>query len=148
MARCRIAYSFYSWETPDHLPGALSGGEKQWVALARALALQPLVLIADEPTGSLDARSAEAVIRLLRQLATEDQRTVLTASHEQRIKSVASRMLQCEDGRVGELATTSGKSNSKLRRDGRNVFPDPHSRSTSQRRCVALLEIRDQQKGC
>ena len=111
VVRCRIAYPFYSWETSDHLPGVLSGGEKPWVALARALALQPLVLIADEPTGSLDARSGEAVIRLLRQLATEDQRNVLSASHDQRIKSVASRMLQCEDGRVGELATTSGKSN-------------------------------------
>ena len=94
-----------------HLPNALSGGEKQRVALARALALQPPLLIADEPTGSLDSHSGEEVIRLLRQLVDEERRTVLIASHDQRIKSVASRVLQCEDGRLVELATTNRKSN-------------------------------------
>lgn len=94
----------------NHLPSALSGGEKQRVALARALALQPPLLIADEPTGSLDSHSGEEVICLLRQLVNEEQRTVLIASHDQRIRSIASRVLQCEDGRLAELATTSRKS--------------------------------------
>jgi len=85
-----------------HLPADLSGGEKQRVALARALALRPPLLIADEPTGSLDSRSGEDVIRLLHRLVDEEQRTVLIASHDQRIIPVASRVLHCEDGRLGE----------------------------------------------
>lgn len=85
-----------------HLPVQLSGGEKQRVALARALALQPPIIIADEPTGSLDSHSGEAVIRLLRQLVDEDGRTVLVASHDPRLINVATRVLHCEDGRVRE----------------------------------------------
>lgn len=83
-----------------HLPADLSGGEKQRVALARALALDPPLLIADEPTGSLDSRSGEEVIRLFRRLVDEERRTVLIASHDQRIVPVASRVLRCEDGRL------------------------------------------------
>jgi putative ABC transport system ATP-binding protein len=85
-----------------HLPAELSGGEKQRVALARALALRPPLLIADEPTGSLDSRSGEEVIRLLRRLVDEEQQTVLVASHDQRIVPVASRVLRCEDGQLVE----------------------------------------------
>lgn len=83
-----------------HLPADLSGGEKQRVALARALALSPPLLIADEPTGSLDSCNAEEVILLLRRLVDEERRTVLVASHDQRIIPVASRVLHCRDGRV------------------------------------------------
>lgn len=86
-----------------HLPRMLSGGEQQRVALARALALRPPVVIADEPTGSLDSRSGEHVIRLLRQLVDEEQRTVIVASHDLRIQQVASRVFRCEDGHLEEL---------------------------------------------
>lgn len=89
-----------------HLPAELSGGEKQRVALARALALDPPLLIADEPTGSLDSRSGEEVIRLLRQLVDEEHHTVLIASHDQRIIPVASRVLRCEDGRLVEVSSS------------------------------------------
>ncbi len=90
-----------------HLPAELSGGEKQRVALARALALDPPLLIADEPTGSLDSRSGEEVIRLLRQLVDEEHHhTVLIASHDQRIIPVASRVLRCEDGRLVEVRSS------------------------------------------
>lgn len=85
-----------------HLPAQLSGGEKQRVALARALALQPPIIIADEPTGSLDSQNGEEVIRLLRQLVDEEGRTVLVASHDPRLINVATRVLRCEDGRVRE----------------------------------------------
>ena len=84
----------------SHCPRDLSGGEKQRVALARALALRPPVIIADEPTGSLDSRNGEEVIRLLRQLVDDEQRTVLVASHDQRIMQVATRILHCEDGHL------------------------------------------------
>jgi putative ABC transport system ATP-binding protein len=86
-----------------HLPAELSGGEKQRVALARALALDPPLLIADEPTGSLDSRSGEEVIGLLRRLVDEERRTVLIASHDQRIVPVASRVLRCEDGQLSAV---------------------------------------------
>jgi putative ABC transport system ATP-binding protein len=86
----------------SHLPAELSGGEKQRVALARALALRPPLLIADEPTGSLDSRSGEEVICLFRRLVDEEGHTVLIASHDQRIVPVASRVLRCEDGRLRE----------------------------------------------
>jgi putative ABC transport system ATP-binding protein len=86
----------------SHLPADLSGGEKQRVALARALALHPPLLIADEPTGSLDSHTGEEVIRLLRRLVDEEGQTVLIASHDQRIVPVASRVLYCEDGQLKE----------------------------------------------
>jgi putative ABC transport system ATP-binding protein len=89
----------------SHLPEQLSGGEKQRVALARALALRPPLLIADEPTGSLDSHSGEDVIQLLRQLVDEEQRTVLVASHDQRIVPVASRVFRCEDGRLEKVSS-------------------------------------------
>lgn len=85
-----------------HIPAHLSGGEKQRVALARALALQPSLVIADEPTGSLDSHLGEEVIRLLRQLVDEEGRTVLVASHDPRLIKVATRVLRCEDGKVRE----------------------------------------------
>jgi putative ABC transport system ATP-binding protein len=85
-----------------HLPAQLSGGEKQRVALARALALQPPIIIADEPTGSLDSRTGEEVIRLLRQLSDQEGRTVIVASHDPRLIPVATRVLHCEDGRLQE----------------------------------------------
>jgi putative ABC transport system ATP-binding protein len=67
--------------------------------------LDPPLLIADEPTGSLDSRSGEEVIRLLRQLVDEEHHTVLIASHDQRIIPIASRVLQCEDGRLVEVSS-------------------------------------------
>jgi putative ABC transport system ATP-binding protein len=85
-----------------HLPAQLSGGEKQRVALARALAFRPPIIIADEPTGSLDSQRGEEVIRLLRQLVDEENRTVLVASHDPRLVPVATRVLHCEDGRIRE----------------------------------------------
>lgn len=87
----------------QHLPRMLSGGEQQRVALARALALQPPVVIADEPTGSLDSHSGEQVIHLLRQLVDKEQRTIIVASHDLRIQQAASRVFRCEDGHLEEL---------------------------------------------
>jgi len=92
-----------------HRPSDLSGGEKQRVALARALALRPPLVIADEPTGSLDSRNGEEIIRLLRRLVEDEQRTVLVASHDQRIAQVATRVLHCEDGHLVELEASASR---------------------------------------
>jgi putative ABC transport system ATP-binding protein len=81
------------------LPGRLSGGERQRVAIARALLSRPALLLADEPTGNLDARSGEAVIQLFSDMR-KDGMTVLVVTHEERVSAAAGRVLHLEDGRL------------------------------------------------
>jgi putative ABC transport system ATP-binding protein len=85
-------------------PEQLSGGEKQRVAIARALANDPPLILADEPTANLDSGHGREIARLLRQLATDDQRSVIIVSHDSRLKEIADRVLWLEDGRFAELA--------------------------------------------
>jgi putative ABC transport system ATP-binding protein len=86
-------------------PEQLSGGEKQRVAIARALANDPPVILADEPTANLDSAIGRQVARLLRQLATQDQRAVVIVSHDTRLEEIADRVLWLEDGTFRELDT-------------------------------------------
>jgi putative ABC transport system ATP-binding protein len=81
-----------------HRPEALSGGEQQRVAIARALLYRPPVLLADEPTGNLDSRSAALVWRLLRELAAEQEMTVLMVTHEPEAASYCRRIFVVGDG--------------------------------------------------
>ena len=85
-------------------PDQLSGGEKQRVAVARALANDPTVVLADEPTANLDSGHGREIARLLQELATEDGRSVVIVSHDQRLKEIADRVLWLEDGQFRELA--------------------------------------------
>lgn len=80
------------------LPRDLSGGQKQRVAIARALANAPALIMADEPTAALDSQSGQAVIELLRKLATDAGHTVLMVTHDPRIQSVADCVVHLEDG--------------------------------------------------
>jgi len=82
----------------NHKPGNLSGGQKQRVAIARALAGNPRLILADEPTASLDSNSGHSVICLLRQLAKEEGCTVLMVTHDPRLVDVADRVAYLEDG--------------------------------------------------
>ncbi|MBV9973224.1 MAG: ABC transporter ATP-binding protein [Candidatus Eremiobacteraeota bacterium] len=84
----------------DRLPRDLSGGEKQRIAIARALVAEPDVVMADEPTSALDAENGLAVTGLLRELARERGTTVLIASHDMRIAPFANRVVQLNDGRL------------------------------------------------
>jgi putative ABC transport system ATP-binding protein len=86
-------------------PEQLSGGEKQRVAIARALANDPPVILADEPTANLDSAGGRQIARLLRQLATEDDRAVVIVTHDTRLEEIANRVLWLEDGTFRELAT-------------------------------------------
>ena len=85
-----------------HKPGELSGGEMQRTAIARALIAEPQILLADEPTGNLDAASAKEVIQLLRQLCTLHRLTVIMVTHDQNIAAVADRTVQMVDGVIVE----------------------------------------------
>ena len=80
-------------------PAALSGGERQRVAIARALVARPPLLLADEPTGNLDARTGEGVISLFRELHAEGM-TLLIVTHEARVSHSATRVLVLRDGRL------------------------------------------------
>ena len=82
-----------------HLPSQLSGGQQQRVAVARALAGQPAVLLADEPTGNLDSRNGEAVMNLLTELHAGGS-TIVMVTHDTRFARHARRTLQLFDGRV------------------------------------------------
>ena len=83
----------------DKLPSTLSGGQQQRAAIARALANDPRIVIADEPTGNLDSATARAVLALFRELASRGT-TVVIATHEREIGSVADRVVELADGRV------------------------------------------------
>ena len=84
----------------DFLPEKLSGGEKQRVSIARALANRPRVLLADEPTANLDSKLGKEVAELLRRAASRTGAAVLMVSHDARIVDAADRLLLMEDGRL------------------------------------------------
>lgn len=85
-------------------PSQMSGGEQQRVAVARALANDPPVLLADEPTANLDASRGRDLARLLRQLADEDDRSIVIVSHDDRLREIADRVLWLEDGQFRHVA--------------------------------------------
>ncbi len=82
------------------LPHDLSGGQKQRVAIARALAAKPKLLLADEPTASLDSVTGKEIVSLLKKLALEQSCSVLMVTHDPRILDVADRLLKMEDGKL------------------------------------------------
>jgi lipoprotein-releasing system ATP-binding protein len=90
-----------------HRSGELSGGEQQRVALARALIAGPKLLLADEPTGDLDAKTAEAVFELIARLHREHQLTSIIATHYLSFARRCQRVLRLERGRVEEIEPQS-----------------------------------------
>ncbi|MDX2294571.1 MULTISPECIES: ABC transporter ATP-binding protein [Streptomyces] len=83
-------------------PGELSGGQQQRVAIARALANRPALLIADEPTGQLDAETGLAVMELLRAVVRSEGCTALVATHDHQLLGLADRVLELRDGEIAE----------------------------------------------
>jgi putative ABC transport system ATP-binding protein len=87
-------------ERVNDYPEKLSGGQKQRVAIARALVSRPKLLLADEPTSSLDSKTGRDVVEIMRQLAREEGCSVLLVTHDNRILDIAERILHMEDGRL------------------------------------------------
>jgi putative ABC transport system ATP-binding protein len=81
-------------------PGELSGGQQQRVAIARALASRPALLLADEPTGQLDAETGKQIMRLLRAVVRSEGVTALVATHDPSLIELADEVLNLEDGKI------------------------------------------------
>jgi len=86
-----------------HKPFELSGGQQQRVAIARSMANDPAVLLADEPTGNLDLRTGRAIIDLLKEMNTTSKVTVITATHDMKMLSASDRIVWIRDGRVDRI---------------------------------------------
>jgi putative ABC transport system ATP-binding protein len=84
----------------DHLPSQLSGGEHQRIAIARALANDPEIILADEPTGNLDTKTEAEIMKFLLKLKEEKQMTVAVITHENEIASYAERLVHIVDGKI------------------------------------------------
>ncbi len=88
-----------------HLPSALSGGEQQRVAVARALAIRPALLLADEPTGSLDSRQSKRISSLLERLVRDNGQTIVMVTHDPAVARVAQRIIAIRDGEIEQDGT-------------------------------------------
>lgn len=87
-------------ERLDHRPAQLSGGEKQRVSFARALANRPKIVFADEPTANLDSRQSDNLMQLIQELRREYQTTIAIVTHHEGLKENADRIIQMKDGRI------------------------------------------------
>ena len=85
-----------------HRPGQLSGGQCQRVGIARAIVTDPALIVADEPTGDLDAKSAEEILNLLCELRTQLKKTIVMVTHDPRAAARADRLLHLEKGKLVE----------------------------------------------
>lgn len=108
-----------------HRPDALSGGEQQRVAIARALITDPAIVMADEPTGSLDSLTGQNLCRLLKELCQDEGRTIVVVTHEPAVAAWASRVVVMKDGRV-------------LTEFGTQGFADPHALAAHYQNVVQI----------
>jgi len=92
----------------DHYPRQLSGGQEQRVAIARAIVGDPVLIVADEPTGDLDAATAEQTLILLKRLNEEMGKTLVMVTHDPRAAAVAKRIVHLEKGRLVSAPSTPG----------------------------------------
>ena len=101
-------------EHEHKFPGELSGGQKQRAGIARALVNRPQIVLADEPTASLDKQSGRDVVELIQDLAREDNSAVVLVTHDNRILDVADRILHLEDGHMKSLSEVVSEGTSRM----------------------------------
>jgi len=93
----------------DQFPSRLSGGQQQRVAVARALAMKPQLILADEPTGNLDRKTGESVLQLLSRLNREERITVVMVTHDEEAAKAADRIIRIRDGMVVRETAEGGE---------------------------------------
>ena len=98
----RILTALGMEERIDHRPNQLSGGQQQRVAIARALFNDPPIIMADEPTGALDSKTGQTVMRMLRYLCRQQGKTIIVVTHDPNVASYADRMISLKDGDIIE----------------------------------------------
>jgi putative ABC transport system ATP-binding protein len=91
----------------DALPSQLSGGQQQRVAIARALIHEPKLLVCDEPTAALDAKSGKTVMELIRKVAVKEDRTVIVVTHDNRVFGFGDRIIHMNDGLIEKVELAS-----------------------------------------
>ena len=84
----------------NHKPAELSGGEQQRVAIARSLANNPEVILADEPTGNLDSKTGEYIMKFLCELHKNEKKTIIMVSHDPKLIKYAERVIKLKDGKI------------------------------------------------
>jgi len=99
----------------DHYPSQLSGGQRQRVAIGRALANEPRVVLADEPTGNLDSKTGKGVLEIFRNLHKQG-RTIIIISHDEAITDVAERIVRIRDGTLNDKNKETVKENNKSKK--------------------------------
>jgi len=92
-------------ERMDHFPAQMSGGEQQRVAIARAVAKNPLVLLCDEPTGALDYETGKKILKLLKDINKDLEKTVIVITHNVAIGEIADRVVKMRSGKITENYT-------------------------------------------
>jgi len=117
-------------EHAGEFPSQLSGGQRQRVAIARALVSQPRIILADEPTASLDKQSGREVVDLMHQLAKRHGVTVLLVTHDNRILDIADRIVHLEDGRLSSFTQGVAESTRRLM----DMLARSHRKGDLQRR--------------
>ena len=94
-------------ERRKHLPSELTGGQQQRVAIGRALAARPAIIMADEPTGNLDSKNSQEVITLLKSMSAKYRQTILMITHNENHADASDRVLRMTDGRLKDLGVAA-----------------------------------------
>lgn len=102
-------------EKKHHLPSQLSGGQQQRVSIARCLAANPRVILADEPTGALDSKTGKQVLEILHNLWKKEGKTVVMITHDLKLAEYASKIIELKDGKVLRIYDNESKSKKKIK---------------------------------